>query len=255
MRTHKKRILIADPDRKWTSLLREKKGSQTYLFGSCINGIDCLKKIDQFQPDLLIIELMLPHIHGIEILRKLKNDPRTKHIGVIISSFHPMLQNYHAALNQQADYFLEKPIEIGHLLTLIKLYFAGQLHPAPFTGQDSSSDTKPHYLPKSHAADTYIKFWGTRGSNPVSGSDYVRFGGNTCCLEVHHNKEVLIIDAGTGIRPLGTRIQEQGIKDIHILFSHTHWDHLAGFPFFLPIYQSDCNIHLWTPIVFEKTAK
>lgn len=254
MKQHKPRILFADPDRTQLALLKERKGAQAYSWESCTNGSDCLKKIDAWKPDLIILELMLPHIHGIEILRKIKTDPRTKQIGVIMTAFHPMLQNHHAALNQHADYFLEKPCDASDLLSLIQLYFKGELHPAPFTGKDSSS-TASHYIPKSHNADTYIKFWGTRGSNPVSGSDYVRFGGNTCCLELHHENKLLIIDAGTGIRPLGQLIQERNLKEIHILFSHTHWDHLAGFPFFQPIYQPDCHIHLWTPIGFEKPAQ
>lgn len=256
MKAKKQRVLIADPDRKFSHQLKERKGLQGYLFESSFDGSDCLKKIETFQPDLLILELMLPHIHGIEILRKVKTDPRTKQVGVILTSFNPISQNYHTALNLGADYFLEKPCDLSDLTTLIKLYFSGQLHPAPFTGKDSCiADIPSPYLPKVHTSDTYLKFWGTRGSNPVSGADYVRFGGNTCCLEIRHHKDLLIIDAGTGIRPLGNLIAESPLKNIHILFSHTHWDHLAGFPFFLPIYNPECQIHLWTPIGFEKTAK
>ncbi len=97
---------------------------------------------------------------------------------------------------------------------------------------------------------SYLKFWGTRGSNPVSGPDYVRFGGNTSCLEIRHRDDLVIIDAGTGIRPLG--LQEKMPKQLHLILSHTHWDHLAGFPFFAPLYDKECQITIWAPISFEK---
>ncbi len=252
----KKRILIADSDRNIFSALKKKKGGNSYLFEYSANGADCLKKIDSFLPDLIVIELMLPQIHGIEILRKIKNDPRTKHIGVVVMCANALIQNYHTAIKQRADYFLEKPFEISSLLSLFKLFFSDLLHPEPFSGKDSyTSEVKHCYLPKLHPTNTYIKFWGTRGSNPVSGSDYVRFGGNTCCLEVRHGHDLIIIDAGTGIRPLGNLLNESKPKHIHLLFSHTHWDHLAGFPFFLPIYDPDSHIHIYTPIGFEKTSR
>ncbi len=256
MTSEKKRILIADPDRSILTQLKSKKGASLYIFDYSPNGNECLKKIDSFQPHLVVINLMLPQIHGIEILRKIKTDPRTKHIGVIMTCANVMAQNYHTAIKQQGDYFLEKPFEPSTLLALFKLYFQGLLHPEPFSGKDSyASGIKHCYLPKKHSTSNYIKFWGTRGSNPVSGADYVRFGGNTCCLEVRYGHDLLIIDAGTGIRPLGTLLQESKPKQIHLLFSHTHWDHLAGFPFFMPIYDPECTVHIYTPIGFEKTAR
>lgn len=81
-----------------------------------------------------------------------------------------------------------------------------------------------------------IKFWGVRGSIPTPGQNTVRYGGNTPCLEVRPDDDtLLIIDAGTGIAQLGYELMQtcNSIK-AHILFSHTHWDHIQGFPFFRP---------------------
>ncbi len=82
-----------------------------------------------------------------------------------------------------------------------------------------------------------VKFWGVRGSIPVPGPDTVRSGGNTPCVEVQtQDREILILDAGTGIRLLGDdlmrRTKERMV--IVLLFSHTHWDHIQGLPFFAP---------------------
>ena len=82
-----------------------------------------------------------------------------------------------------------------------------------------------------------VKFWGVRGSIPVPGPDTVRFGGNTPCVEIETvDREVLIIDAGTGIRLLGLDLARRPIERLIavLLFSHTHWDHIQGLPFFSP---------------------
>lgn len=91
----------------------------------------------------------------------------------------------------------------------------------------------------------YLKFWGTRGSCPVSGAEYLQYGGNTCCLELRYDDAFLIFDAGTGIRPLGYTLPHQ--KKIDLFLSHTHWDHILGFPFFEPIYREDVHITVWSP--------
>lgn len=91
----------------------------------------------------------------------------------------------------------------------------------------------------------YLKFWGTRGSCPVSGPDYLQFGGNTACLELRYDDHLIIFDAGTGIRPLGETLHN--IKTIDLFIGHTHWDHLIGFPFFKPIYEKGIQINIWAP--------
>lgn len=81
-----------------------------------------------------------------------------------------------------------------------------------------------------------IKCWGSRGSIPVSGRQYVVYGGDTTCLEITAGSgETIIIDAGTGIRRLGNVLLEQQKKHYCMLFTHCHWDHIMGFPFFRPL--------------------
>lgn len=256
MRQQKKKILIADADLSTIKLIRKYPQASLYQWEIVKDGFECLAKIETFQPDLILAELMLPKVHGIEILRKVKTDPRSKHIGVILMTAHIMIQNYKAATKQRCDFFLEKPFEPSRLYSLLKQFFSHTLHPTPFTGIESTiQDGKHCYVPKIHSSNTFIKFWGTRGSNPVSGSEYVRFGGNTCCLEIRYGKDLIIVDAGTGIRPLGSALSDAKTKQIHLLISHTHWDHLAGFPFFAPIYDPECHITIWTPIGFEKSTQ
>lgn len=102
-----------------------------------------------------------------------------------------------------------------------------------------------------------IKFWGVRGSYPVPGSETVKIGGNTSCVEVNINDELIIIDAGTGIIKLGHELLHQHIKNkkpivATILFSHMHHDHNQGFPFFKPAYLGSSVLYLFGPKFFRE---
>lgn len=86
----------------------------------------------------------------------------------------------------------------------------------------------------------FIRCWGSRGSTPVSGREYNKYGGDTTCLEIRtRDDRIVIVDAGTGIRRLGNRLLEEKRFEYDLLFTHAHWDHLMGFPFFKPIYHED----------------
>jgi len=90
-----------------------------------------------------------------------------------------------------------------------------------------------------------VRFWGARGSIPVSGSGYLRYGGDTPCIEIRAtNDDIVIVDAGSGIRRLGNRLLEEKRYRYALIFTHVHWDHLMGFPFFRPIYRSNAHIDI-----------
>jgi phosphoribosyl 1,2-cyclic phosphodiesterase len=92
----------------------------------------------------------------------------------------------------------------------------------------------------------FIKCWGTRGSIPVSGRRYVKYGGDTTCLEIRSkNSDVVVIDAGSGIRKLGNEFLRSCEKHCNFLFTHIHWDHILGFPFFRPLYVDDFKIAIY----------
>jgi phosphoribosyl 1,2-cyclic phosphodiesterase len=98
-----------------------------------------------------------------------------------------------------------------------------------------------------------ITFWGVRGSIATSGLSFSRFGGNTTCLEIEADGERLVIDAGTGIRGLGHKIAQEARvfgrrPDASIFFTHLHWDHIQGFPFFGPAFAPGAEISLFGPV-------
>ena len=92
--------------------------------------------------------------------------------------------------------------------------------------------------------DFWVKFWGVRGSIACPSPRHVRYGGNTSCLEVNVDGTSIILDAGTGIRNLGQSLLERGVKEAKILLTHTHWDHINGFPFFTPAYVPDHDFEI-----------
>ncbi len=85
-------------------------------------------------------------------------------------------------------------------------------------------------------SDMTIRFWGVRGSIPTPGEQTRRTGGNTACVEIAHGDDLLILDAGTGLRGLGARMLREGQREATLLLSHLHWDHIQGLPFFVPAY-------------------
>lgn len=90
--------------------------------------------------------------------------------------------------------------------------------------------------------------WGCRGSLAAPGRETLRYGGNTACVEVRLNDgSLVILDAGTGIRPLGLKVQAEQPREVHLLLSHLHLDHLVGLGFFPPLFTNGVDIHVWGP--------
>ena len=91
-----------------------------------------------------------------------------------------------------------------------------------------------------------VQFWGVRGSIPTPGSDTVRYGGNTACVEIMAAGKRLIFDGGTGLRILGKHLLHQrSAINAHIFFTHTHWDRIQGFPFFIPAFTEGNCFHIY----------
>jgi len=105
-----------------------------------------------------------------------------------------------------------------------------------------------------------VKFWGVRGSYPTPGPQTVYYGGNTACVEVRAGGHTIILDAGTGIIPLGRELAARarnagGSPPLLILFSHLHNDHTQGFPFFGPAYNPAARLHLYGPGASERALE
>ncbi|GLS86352.1 MBL fold metallo-hydrolase [Cypionkella aquatica] len=91
-----------------------------------------------------------------------------------------------------------------------------------------------------------LKLWGTRGGLSVSGPQFVEFGGNTTCIEMRCGDDVMMFDAGSGALSAGAAMAAEGCRDVTLFFTHTHYDHICGLPFFKPLYCKQSQLRLWS---------
>lgn len=103
--------------------------------------------------------------------------------------------------------------------------------------------------------DFHVEFWGARGTMASSSKTTDKYGGNTACLEIKCGEETLIFDAGSGLRLLGEHLQRNAIKNekkgierrpLNLFFTHCHYDHISGLPFFAPFFDPNWNVHIWS---------
>ncbi len=97
-------------------------------------------------------------------------------------------------------------------------------------------------------SNAYVRFWGVRGSYASPFPSHLKVGGNTSCVEIRADDHILICDAGTGIIPLGNElIAQDEIRNLQIVLTHYHWDHICGLPFFVPAFLPEWNINMFGP--------
>ncbi len=189
----------------------------------------------EHHPELILCDLLMPKANGFQVCRSIRQLlQRTK---IIIVSGRDYGIDRTSAIEAGADEYLVKPIRWENLREVIERVL-------PAAGSTTAHDGP---LPDFALPSTRVKFWGVRGSIPVPGSSTVGYGGNTSCVEVRADGEIIILDAGSGMRELGIALEaEFGDRPIRptLLISHTHWDHIQGLPFFLPVYNQKNSLRV-----------
>ncbi len=251
------RILIAEDvevNALITSALLEKEGFEVAV---AQDGEACLEKARSFAPDMIILDLLMPKVHGLQVLKQLKADLETSHIGVIVCTGKTYKTEVQQARELGAFDFLAKPFQEEELLVRVDHFFSTQVvrpsHEPP--GQSQKPRTEGIYRPRIDAEHGSFRLWGTRGSIPISSPRFIRHGGNTTCMEMDYNGERIIFDAGTGIRDLGLSLLRGKPRKIHLFITHTHWDHIQGFPFFAPAYVPGYDITIYASPNVDKDLK
>ena len=219
------------------------------------DGEQALQKIAEIAPDLVVLDIMLPKLHGIDVLKQIPS-VAGKPIGVIVCSAKSFKPEVDQACQLGAFAFLAKPFSRAELMEKVSGYFAS-LDTAACAGGRASEGAvllaEEPFIPALDLSRGYWRLWGTRGSTPIANARFLRHGGNTSCFEVRCGEEVIVIDAGSGIRELGNDLMQQpGGKKIHLFIGHTHWDHIQGFPFFAPAYVPGNEIHIYAAHGFGK---
>ncbi|MFH0811735.1 MAG: response regulator [Pseudomonadota bacterium] len=252
----KPRILVADDVEAMLKLMSHILTNNGFEVETASDGEECLNKIETFQPDLIILDIMMPKLHGIDALKKIKTVFASHNVGVIICTAKDYKPDQDLVKELGAFDIIIKPFNHKEFLNKVRNYFSisGEIVPQ----KDDKTDTvsvEP-YIPQIDSSDGLLRLWGTRGSMPIGGLRYARHGGNTSCVSIEKDEDIIIFDAGTGIRELGlSLLSQQKRKNIHLFITHTHWDHIQGFPFFAPAYIPSNEIVVYAASGFGKDLK
>ena len=218
------KIVIVDDDPDIVKIAEKRLRAAGYQVASAADGEAGLHLIRQERPGVVLLDLMMPKIHGFAVCQEIKKDPSLEQTQVIITSAKSYPVDIAKAKELGADLYLTKPYDLEELVETVKVVL-------------------------SLGSKIWVKFWGTRGSIAAPGPATARYGGNTACVEMRCGDTILMFDCGTGAREMGEALlQEFPVQalDIHLFISHTHWDHIQGFPFFNPAYSPKSTITVYS---------
>lgn len=251
-----RRVLIAEDVEVIGHTMAEILRQAGYEVSWAHDGEACLEAVEDFKPDLLLLDLMMPKLHGIEVLRRLRNDPETRDLGVIVCTAKTFKTELVGAAELGAVGFLPKPVSKELLLGRVRAFFDGELQgPADAAAITAAVAVgEPHEF-QVDTSSGILTLWGTRGSIPTPGAAFLRHGGNTSCMAVEYGDDLFVFDAGSGIRELGNSLMGGPPRRIHIFITHTHWDHIQGFPFFTPAYVPGFEVVVYGAEGFGKSLE
>lgn len=227
-----KKILLIDDDECCRAPAAELLRHANLLVVEATDGESGIAAALEHRPDLILCDLVMPRGNGFHVCSTLRQRPETRDTKFVMLSGRDYAPDRRSAAEAGADDYVLKPLGYDNLKQVLVRHVPGLVMQGGLARR-SEPDQSP-------GVSTRVKFWGVRGSIPAPGPDTVIHGGNTSCVEVRADGEIIILDAGSGIRPLGLELgREAGGEPISatLLITHTHWDHIQGFPFFLPAYN------------------
>lgn len=204
------------------------------------NGDAGLELVNSHRPDAVLCDLLMPGTNGFKVCRTIRS--RRDELGdvvLIVTTGSSYPADKQTAFDAGANHYLVKPVSPKEVATLLAT--AGTRHAIG----DATPPAAPAANGPSGPQETRVRFWGVRGSIPSPGPATVRYGGNTTCVEVRAAGEIVVLDAGTGVRLLGESLRKEFAGrplNLTLLLTHTHWDHIQGLPFFGPIHDKGNTI-------------
>ncbi len=228
-----KTLVLIDNDPLSRALLSQCLAGGGWRVFECDTGEAGLKLVAQHRPDAVLCDLRTPKGNGFKVCRRIREDAQFAKTRVVLTGVSRFANDRDTALAAGANDYLIKPIRPADLLATL--------------AQAEESAVAPSAAATVVEGPVRIRFWGVRGSIPTPGRETATFGGNTSCVEVRVGSEVIVLDAGSGIRGLGKALMREAngqSMNVSMLVTHTHWDHIQGFPFFLPAYNPKVNVRI-----------
>ena len=236
------RIIVVDDDPivgELTSSLLKDEGYDVTLIDDSIRALEVIKSDP---PDLAVLDILMPGIDGLTICHRIKNDPATKHVKVAVVSGKAFHADRQRALDYGAELFIEKPYNVETLARQIAELLAGNAPPPPPPTEVPVLGEAPEAPPE---AKVHMTVWGCRSLSPYKGGEPSRYGRETSCVTLEVGDNILILDAGSGIVPLGESLVQSGrYKDLWLFLSHFHQDHYEGLSLFAPAYAEGYKLNI-----------
>ena len=206
------KILIVDDDIETAELRKLVLSTAGHSVDTLESSTRTIERLEQDKPDLLIVDIMMPDLDGLELTRRIRQNWKLADLKVIVMSAKAYEFDRKRAIDMGADGFISKSIKIELLNEQIAKIVEDKVT---------------------------LTYWGVRGTLPVPGQGSLRYGGNTPCVTLEFmSGRMLIFDAGTGIKALSNHLMKLGRPRLEakILISHPHWDHINALPFFVPLF-------------------
>ncbi len=246
-----KTIVVIEDDSITRTLLQQQLRREGWRVLEAEDGETGVNLVIENRPAAVLCDLHIPRRNGFKVCRTLRAQPELAGTKIIVTTGSRFGNDRINALEAGADEYLLKPVLPADLERALPNVRAERPIDHDANGHAASAsqgvelknagifDTS-HSFPRRDDLLTTVRFWGVRGSLPTPGPGTVRTGGNTSCVEFRCGEQIIILDAGTGIRALGASLAKEfkGCEmNLTILITHTHWDHIQGFPFFGPAYN------------------
>jgi DNA-binding response OmpR family regulator len=251
------RVLIGEDVRSIAFKMQQALERAGYQVELAADGEEVLSKVRASPPDLVVLDIMMPKLHGIAVLRELRSDPATEKIGVLMCTARDSRTDAAACAELGVSDLLVKPFEPPVLIEKVEEFFSRRERAARALGIPAAAAYSEGEPFRQTLSEKLARFtlWGTRGSTPVPNPRFLRHGGNTSCMSVSFGGETFIFDAGSGLRELGLEVMKEDCRKLHLFITHTHWDHIQGFPFFTPAYVPGFDLTIYGAEGFGKDLR
>lgn len=227
----KLKFFIVDDDRIFIKLLTKFLKAEEQSVSSNTSSISALPEIIEQKPDCIILDIMMPDMDGLELLKRLRSESSLDETKIIVVSAKSYEFDRKRAFTFGTDGYITKPVDPKKVVGQIQRIIEDLIE---------------------------LTFWGVHGTLPVPGDQTTKYGGNTPCVSIEFSKgNLFIFDAGSGIKVLSNHLMAENrpLIGAKIFISHPHWDHINALPFFMPLYMQGNEIEICGPAHGDVTMR